>query len=91
MRQHIGVFDTVKEAANKKSKLEQEKKMLISLAEYAAKHGKAQVSARSLAASGGFQTAKKIGRNWVIDDAEPWPDSRVKSGQYKDWRKPKEK
>ena len=63
--------------------------MLISLAEYAAKHGKAAVSARALAQRGGFQTAKKIGRNWVIDDAEPWPDRRVKSGNYKDWRKPK--
>ena len=40
--------------------------------------------------SGGrFETAQKIGRNWVIDDAEPWPDSRVKSGKYRDWRKPK--
>lgn len=65
--------------------------MLISLAEYAAKHGKAQVSARALAQRGRFKTAQKIGRNWVIDDAEPWPDGRVKSGQYKDWRKPKEK
>ena len=65
--------------------------MLISLAEYAAKHGKAAVSARALAQRGGFQTAKKIGRNWVIDDAEPWPGRRVKSGQYKNWRKPKEK
>lgn len=63
--------------------------MLISLAEYADKHGKAPVSARALAQRGGFQTAKKIGRNWVIDDAEPWPDRRVKSGNYKDWRKPK--
>ena len=64
-------------------------RMLISLAEYAAKHDKAPVSARSLAASGGFQTARKIGRNWVVDDAEPWPDRRVKSGKYRDWRKPK--
>ena len=63
--------------------------MLISLAEYAAQHGKAAISARKLAQRGRFETAKKIGRNWVIDDAEPWPDSRVKSGQYRDWRKPK--
>ena len=65
--------------------------MLISLAEYAAQHGKAAISARKLAQRGRFETAQKIGRNWVIDDAEPWPDSRVKSGQYKDWRKPKKK
>ena len=61
--------------------------MLISLAEYAALHGKAQISARKLAQRGRFETAKKIGRNWVIDDAEPWPDSRVKTGKYKDFRK----
>ena len=63
--------------------------MLISLAEYAAQHGKAQISARKLAQRGSFETAQKIGRNWVIDDAEPWLDRRVKSGKYKDWRKPK--
>lgn len=61
--------------------------MLISLAEYAALHGKAQISARKLAQRGRFETAKKIGRNWVIDDAEPWPDSRLKTGKYKDFRK----
>lgn len=60
--------------------------MLISLAEYAAKHGKAPVSARALAQRGGFQTARKIGRNWLIDDQEPYPDRRVKTGKYKDWR-----
>lgn len=56
--------------------------MLISLAEYAGKHGKDPASARQKALRGGFQTAKKIGRNWVIDDAEPWPDHRIKSGKY---------
>lgn len=50
------------------------------------KHGKAPVSARALAQRGGFQTARKIGRNWVVDDAEPYPDRRVKTGKYKDWR-----
>lgn len=65
--------------------------MLISLAEYAALHGKAKISARKLAQRGRFKTAQKIARNWVIDDAEPWPDRRVKSGKYRDWRKQKEK
>ena len=60
--------------------------MLISLAEYAALHGKAKISARKLAQRGRFETAKKIGRNWVIDDREPYPDHRVKTGKYKDWR-----
>lgn len=60
--------------------------MLISLAEYAAQHGKAAISARKLAKRGRFETAQKIGRNWAIDDAEPWPDRRVKTGKYIGWR-----
>ena len=59
--------------------------MLISLAEYAEKHGKCQEAARKMAQRGGFQTARKIGRNWVIDSEEPWPDRRVKSGEYIGW------
>lgn len=59
--------------------------MLISLAQYAEKHGKCQESARKMAQRGGFQTAQKIGRNWVIDSEEPWPDRRVKSGEYVGW------
>lgn len=56
--------------------------MLIALTEYAARHGKDTSSARRMALRGSFQTARKIGRNWVIDDAEPWPDHRIKSGRY---------
>ena len=59
--------------------------MLISLAEYAEKHGKCQESAQKMAQRGGFQTARKIGRNWVIDSEEPWPDRRVKTGEYIGW------
>ena len=59
--------------------------MLISLVEYAEKHGKCQESARKMAQRGGFQTARKIGRNWVIDSEEPWPDRRVKTGEYIGW------
>ena len=59
--------------------------MLISLAQYAEKHGKCQESARKMAQRGGFQTAQKIGRNWVIEDTEPWPDRRVKTGEYIGW------
>ena len=61
--------------------------MLISLTQYAALHGKNESSARRMALLGRFQTAAKIGRNWLIDDQEPWPgDRRVKSGNYADWR-----
>lgn len=59
--------------------------MLISLAEYAEKHGKCQEAARKMAQRGGFETARKIGRNWVIDSEEPWPDRRVKTGEYVGW------
>jgi hypothetical protein len=60
---------------------------LISLSEYAEKHGKAPVSVRQKAQRGGFQTAQKIGRNWVIDENEPYEDDRVSSGKYINWRK----
>lgn len=57
--------------------------MLISLTDYAAKHGKNESSARRMALRGGFVTAQKIGRNWVIDSDEPWPDHRIKTGKYR--------
>jgi len=59
--------------------------VLISLVEYAQAHDRAPANARQMAARGSFQTARKIGRNWVIEDTEPWPDRRVKSGAYVGW------
>ena len=59
--------------------------MLISLVEYAERHGKNPANARQMAARGSFQTARKIGRNWVIEDDEPWLDRRLKSGKYTGW------
>lgn len=61
--------------------------MLISLVEYAANHGKDPCNARHHALAGHFKTARKIGRNWVIDDSEFWPDKRVKSGKYLGFRR----
>lgn len=49
---------------------------LISLKEYAALHGRAEVSVRQKARLGGFKTSRKIGRNWVIDASEPYIDNR---------------
>ena len=60
---------------------------LISLAEYAEKNGRSSRQIRQKAAAGGFATAQKIGRNWVIEEGEPYTDNRVKSGKYKDARK----
>ena len=56
--------------------------MLIPLTEYARKNGKTQATARQMAMRGGFETARKIGRDWLIDDQEQYPDHRVKSGKY---------
>ena len=56
--------------------------MLISLVEYAVRNGRNPATARQMAARGGFQTARKIGRNWIVDEDEPWPDRRIKSGKY---------
>lgn len=55
---------------------------LVSLAEYALARGRDPSTARHKALRGGFKTARKIGRNWVIDDQEEWVDDRVKSGRY---------
>lgn len=61
--------------------------MFISLTEYAKRNGKAPDTARKMALRGGFSTARKIGRDWLIDEAEPYPDKRVKTGRYIGWRK----
>lgn len=63
-----------------------ERMNLISLAEYAAIHDRDPASVRQKALRGGFNTARKIGRNWVIDIYEPYVDGRVTSGKYKGWR-----
>ena len=55
---------------------------MISLAEYAARNNRTPDTARQMALRGGFTTARKIGRNWVIEDTEPWQDRRIKSGKY---------
>lgn len=49
----------------------------ISLAEYARRHGRTPASARQMATRGGFRTAHKAGgRDWMIDEYEPYPDRR---------------
>ena len=56
---------------------------MITLVEYARNHGKDPATARQMALRGGFKTVRKIGRDWVIDETEEWPDRRVKTGQFK--------
>lgn len=60
---------------------------LIPLQEYAAKIERNPVSVRQKCQRGNVPGAVKLGRDWFIPADAPYPDQRVKSGQYKDWRK----
>ena len=62
-------------------------KKLLTLAEYAARIGRAEPSVRQKCQRGTLPGAQKIGRDWLIPEGTPYPDSRIKTGQYKDWRK----
>ena len=55
---------------------------IITLKEYAQRHGKHIDIVRQKALRGGFRTAKKLGRDWFIDEDEPYIDGRVTSGKY---------
>lgn len=59
---------------------------IITLKEYATRHGLDPVATRHKAQRGGYKTAHKFGRDWVIDEDEPNLDNRVKSGKYVNWR-----
>lgn len=61
--------------------------MLISLSDFARSKGRDPATARQQAGRGCFKTAVKIGRDWLIDDQEEWEDHRIRSGNYKDFRK----
>lgn len=47
--------------------------MLVALADYAKIHGKSSDTIRRLAEHGNLLTARKIGRNWLVDGEEPYP------------------
>lgn len=55
--------------------------MLVSLSDYAKAHGKSGDTVRRLAESGQLVTAKKIGRNWVVDDGEGYPVKKRKASK----------
>lgn len=55
---------------------------MITLKEYAERLKMNPVVVRHKAERGGFQTATKLGRDWIIDEDEPYTDGRVKSGKY---------
>lgn len=52
---------------------------LISVKDYAAKHGKSPITIRQSCHRGRFKTAQKIGRDWLIDENEPFVDNRFQS------------
>lgn len=58
-----------------------ENEELISLAEYARRNGIDPATVRQRVNRGAYRTARKIGRNWVIDKNEPHVDHRFKSGK----------
>ena len=59
----------------------------ISLPEYAALHGKSRYTVAQKCQRGSLPGAVKVGRNWLIPADAPYPDNRVKSGQYTGCRK----
>lgn len=61
---------------------------LIPISEYAARIGKAPRSVQQKCKLGHLPGAVKIGRDWLIPVDAPYTDNRIKSGKYKEWRKP---
>ena len=61
---------------------------MISMKDYAIKHGKNPSSARYMAARGSFRTAQKIGRDWYIDEDEPYLNHWHKEQRDIEWENP---
>ena len=59
----------------------------VSVAEYASIHNLDKEAVKKRCQRGSLKSARKIGRNWVIDKTEQPVDKRITTGQYKDWRK----
>jgi hypothetical protein len=59
--------------------------MLVPLKDYAAKVGRSPVTIRQRCQRGTLP-ATKVGRDWLIEEDEPFVDKRVTSGDYKGWR-----
>ncbi len=63
---------------------------LISIKEYAERNGLLHDSVRHKCQRGTYKTARKIGRDWVIDEKEPNKDRRIRSGAYVGKRRKRE-
>lgn len=55
---------------------------LVSLAEYARLNGIDPATVRQRVNRGAYRSARKIGRNWLIDKNEPHVDHRIRSGKH---------
>lgn len=63
---------------------------LLTTNEYAAQVGRERSVVFRLIQKGRIP-AVKVGNQWCIEEGTPYPeDARVKSGKYRDWRKPKD-
>ena len=59
----------------------------VSIAEYCKIYGKSPSGVRHGCIEGRYKTARKVGRNWVLDSEEKAPiDNRVKHGHWKGFR-----
>lgn len=60
---------------------------LLTVQEYAEKIGRSSVAVRKKCMRGTLPGAVKVGRDWVIPADAPYPDERVTSGKYRNWRR----
>lgn len=55
---------------------------LIPIAEYAFRIGKATITVADKCRRGSLPGARKIGRDWFVPKDAPYPDLRIKSGNF---------
>lgn len=55
---------------------------MIPIAEYAKRIGKATITVADKCRRGALPGARKIGRDWFVPKDAPYPDYRIKSGNY---------
>lgn len=60
---------------------------LIPISRYAKAHGLSPVTVQQKCQRGTLPTAVKIGERWFVHPDAPYPDSRVKTGKYRNWRR----
>ena len=60
---------------------------MITLTEYCSRTGRNRMVVAQKCSRGTMPGAVKMGRDWFIPADAPYPDGRVKSGKYRNWRK----